>query len=73
GRRASGFLAQQASLWQGAGADARMPQEAFTVYQLLGREGFRDVRLRGVIGKGSESPRPSLDWLRQFGLCLWFG
>lgn len=73
GRRSSRFLAQQASLWQGAGADARMPQEAFTVYQLLGREGFRDVRLRGVIGKGSESPRPSLDWLRQFGLCLWFG
>ena len=73
GRGASCFLAQQASLWQGAGADARMPQEAFTVYQLLGREGFRDVHLRGVIGKGSDSRRPSLDWLRQFGLCLWFG
>lgn len=73
GRYASKFLAQQAALWQGGGADARMPQEAFSVYQLLGREGFRDVRLRGVIGKGSDSAHPSLDWLRQLGLCLWFG
>lgn len=67
------FVAQQASLWQGGGADARMPREAFSVYQLLGREGFRDVGLRGVIGKGNSSLRPSLDWMRQLGLCLWFG
>lgn len=66
-------LAMQAALWQAAGADAHMPPEAFTVYQLLGREGFRDVRLKGVIGKGSVSRHPSLDWLRQLGLCLWFG
>lgn len=66
-------IAQQATLWQGGGADARMPQAAFAVYQLLGREGFRDVSLRGVINEGSDSLRPSLDWLRQLGLCLWFG
>ena len=70
---ASRFLAHQATLWQGNGSNACMPQEAFIVYQLLGREGFRDVRLRGVIGKGSDSLHPSLDWLRQLGLCLWFG
>lgn len=73
GRHASNFLAQQATLWQGGGADARMPLEAFSIYQLLGREGFRDVRLNGMIGKGSDSLYPSLDWLRQLGLCLWFG
>ncbi|CAN0342283.1 unnamed protein product, partial [Hapterophycus canaliculatus] len=72
-RYGSRFLAQQASLWQAHGADARMPREAFSVYQLLGREGFRDVGLRGVIGKGKGSLRPSLDWMRQLGLCMWFG
>lgn len=72
-RYGSKFLAQQASMWQARGADARMPREAFAVYQLLGREGFRDVGLRGVIGRGKGSLRPSLDWMRQLGLCLWFG
>lgn len=69
----SRFLAMQASQWQSGGADARMPREAFSVYQLLGREGFRDVGLRGVIGEGRGSLHPSLDWMRQLGLCLWFG
>ena len=72
-RYGSRFLAQQASQWQSGGADARMPREAFSVYQLLGREGFRDVGLKGVIGEGKGSMRPSLDWMRQLGLCLWFG
>lgn len=72
-RYGSKFVAQQASLWQAGGADARMPREAFSVYQLLGRESFRDVGLRGVIGKGNSSLHPSLDWMRQLGLCLWFG
>ncbi|CAN0253560.1 unnamed protein product [Ectocarpus fasciculatus] len=73
-RYGSRFLAQQAGQWQAAGADARMPQEAFSVVQLLGREGFRDVGLRGLICKGaSGSLHPSLDWMRQLGLCLWFG
>lgn len=66
-------LGKQISAWQSSGADAHMPPEAFTVFQLLGRAGFRDMRLKGVIGKGSESLHPSLDWLRQLGLCLWFG
>lgn len=69
----SASLASQAALWQAGGADARMPPEAFAVYQLLGREGFRDVQLRGVIGKASDARHPSLDWLRQLGLCMWFG
>ncbi|CAM9787526.1 unnamed protein product [Ectocarpus sp. 4 AP-2014] len=73
-RYGSKFLAQQAAQWQATGADARMPQEAFSVVQLLGREGFRDVGLRGLISKGTGgSLRPSLDWMRQLGLCLWFG
>ncbi|CAM9539431.1 unnamed protein product [Scytosiphon promiscuus] len=72
-RYGSKFIAQQAGLWQAHGADARMPREAFAVYQLLGREGFRDVGLRGVIGTGKGSLRPSLDWMRQLGLCMWFG
>lgn len=72
-RYGSRFLAQQVSQWQSGGAEARMPREAFSVYQLLGREGFRDVGLRGVIGEGKGSLRPSLDWMRQVGLCLWFG
>lgn len=74
GRYASGAISKQARLWEGGdGGSAYMLQEAFSVYQLLGREGFRDVHLRGVIGKGPSSPHPSLDWLRQLGLCLWFG
>lgn len=74
GRYASRALSKQARLWEGGdGGNAYMLQEAFSVYQLLGREGFRDVHLRGVIGKGSSSVHPSLDWLRQLGLCLWFG
>lgn len=71
---ASNALAKQVKLWQAGGADARMPQEAFVIYQLLGRERFRDVQLRGLIGSKRAGPRHrSLDWLRQLGLCLWFG
>lgn len=77
----SSALAKQVELWQAGGADARMPQEAFAIYQLLGRERFRDMQLRGVIGGGklvagggqAASRHRSLDWLRQLGLCLWFG
>lgn len=70
----SNALAEQAKQWQSAGADARMPQEALTVFQLLGRECFRDVQLRGLIrGEATNARHPSVDWLRQLGLCLWFG
>ena len=41
---ASKFLAQHASLWKSKCVDFLMPTEAF-IYQLLGREGFRDVKL----------------------------